>query len=117
MIVHEHKIINPFNDQQHIEKIDVSEQIEKAEFEVLKKFIIQHLKIAFNNNELVQADDFKKGQLQYLIVQMYQPSTHITLISKLLKYNDSLHDVKEYNDVLRQLKCLPEEKTVGTLIP
>lgn len=93
-------------------KVDISELVEKAEFEMLKKHIKEHLKQAIRGCSPV-VDEFKKGQLQYLIVQLYQPIDHITLVSKLLKYSEFLYGVKEYDDVINFLKCTPE--TIGDI--
>lgn len=102
-------IPNPFNHHVDMCKVDVSELIEKAEFEMLKKHIKEHLKQALHSC----SDDFKKGQLEYLIVQLYQPTDHIALISKLLKYSEFLYGIIEYDDVLNFLKCTPE--TIGDI--
>ncbi len=108
----EHKIQNPFTGLLETCKVDISEEIERAEFEALKKFIISHLRKSFDTDEL-KAHPHKYGQMEWLVVQLYQPSTHLTLISKLLKFSESLFGIKEYDETLNFLKCVPE--TIGDI--
>lgn len=108
-----HKVINPFTGNEQPVEVNIQEQIEKAEFEAFKDFIKNHLRCALDNEEL-KANAFKFQRLEWLIVQLYEPTTHITLVSKLLKFQEILFGVKEYNDVLKELKCMPEnDLTVG----
>ncbi|MHB1108573.1 MAG: hypothetical protein ACYCZ2_19625 [Lutibacter sp.] len=90
--------------------MDISEAIEKAEFEALKKMIVEHLKTSYRNRVL-KSNAFQLGKMEYLVVQLYQPTTHLSLVNKLLKFSEFLFGVKEYDEVLNFLKCVPE--TIG----
>ncbi|MDO9186967.1 MAG: hypothetical protein Q7W13_13215 [Bacteroidia bacterium] len=108
----EHKVHNPFTGLIETCKVDISEAIEKAEFEALKRFIVSHLRKSFDTDEL-KAHPFKYGQMEYLVVQLYQPTTHLTLINKLLKFSEYLFGIKQYDETLNFLKCVPE--TIGDI--
>ncbi|HEY0029178.1 MAG TPA: hypothetical protein VGC65_00355 [Bacteroidia bacterium] len=113
--MYKEQIKNPFTGIEQPFEIDISEQIEIMQFEALKEFIKGHLRCALANEEL-KADALKIEKLNWLIVQLYEPTTILSLSNKLLKFKEYLLGIKEYNEVLEHLKCSQEQDlTVGDI--
>lgn len=109
------EIKSPFTGIEQPFEIDITEQVEKLQFEALKKFIKDHLSCSLQSEEL-KANEFKFQRMEWLIVQLYEPTTILSLCNKLLKFNEHLYMIKEYKEVLEHLKCDPEKDlTVGDI--
>ena len=71
----------------------------EAELDCAKVFIKEKLSEALKNEELA-LDEFVKSKIQFLIVQLYQPTSFIFLYEKLEKFREYLYDVvPEFNEV------------------
>lgn len=113
--MYKEEIKNPFTGFERMFEVDISEQIEKMKFDALKEFIKDHLTNALDSEYLI-ANPFKLQKMEWLIVQLYEPTTILSLCNKLLKFNDHLYMIKEYKEVLEHLKCDPEKDlTVGDI--
>lgn len=113
--MYKEEIKNPFTRIEQTFEIDISEQIEKMKFDALKDFIKVHLSTALESKDL-KANAFKFQKMQWLMVQLYEPTSILSLTTKLLKFNEHLYMIKEYKEVLEHLKCDPEKDlTVGDI--
>jgi len=104
------QVYNPFKGSDEDRTIDITEVIEQEKFEAAKKFISDHLK--FGLKEAKQSEgwtDYDTTQMEYLITQLYQPSTIVSLVEKILKYQGVLYKVKQYNEVINYLKGATNE--------
>jgi hypothetical protein len=114
--MYKEQIKSPFTGIELPFEIDISEQVEKLQFDALKKFIYDHLCFSLTENEDLKTNAFKLQKMEWLIVQLYEPTTILSLTKKLLKFNEHLYMIKEYKEVLEHLKCDPDKDlTVGDI--
>ena len=97
-----HTINNPFTGEKQQVQVDITTEADKAELEALKRFMKVYLSQALTDE--LKADQFKYEKMQYLIVQLYQPSTLTALIIKLMKFSEYLEGIKEFDDVFKTFR-------------
>ena len=114
MSAYKHKITNPFTGEVQNVSIDLTTETDKAELDALKKCMKDYLTKALKREDF-KVDKFKLDKMQYLIVQLYQPSTLTALAVKLMKFSEYLEGVKEFDDVFKTVKVHSSEITIADL--
>jgi len=104
-ITYTHTINNPFTGDKQQVQVDITTEADKAELEALKRFMKVYLSQALTDD--LKADKLQYEKLQYLIVQLYQPSTLTALIVKLMKFSEYLEGIKEFDNVFKAFHCYP----------
>jgi hypothetical protein len=93
--------VNPFDEQeQRSFNLPLDEMIQAIRFTALKQFITEKLKAAYDTNTSIHFDALLWNKYALCCTQVYQFNSIDTLITHLLKYQEHLHTIPEYNEVL-----------------
>lgn len=98
-------VFNPFKGSSVVRTINISEVVENEKFECLKQHIADHLKHGLSDAKKIEGwNEYEITQLEFLIVQLYQPSDMMQLINKLMKFQSVLYKLQQFQDVMNYLK-------------